>query len=140
MSQLNNMSVKTQLRTDKWAMTLSFVCALHCLLVPSFIILTSGFFAISIDNEIIHYSILLFAVPISCYALISGYKNHNTLKFLISGFGGLFMLVFAVMFSGILYGEFGEKSITLLGSILVIYSHYKNYQTCKSIDCSCHEE
>ncbi len=140
MSQLNNMSVKTQLRTDKWAMTLSFVCALHCLLVPSFFILTSGFFAISIDNEIIHYSILLFAVPISCYALISGYKNHNTLKFLISGFGGLFMLVFAVMFSGILYGEFGEKSITLLGSILVIYSHYKNYQTCKSIDCSCHEE
>ncbi len=140
MSQLNNMSVKTQLRTDKWAMTLSFVCALHCLLVPSFFILTSGFFAISIDNEFIHYSILLFAVPISCYALISGYKNHNTLKFLISGFGGLFMLVFAVMFSGILYGEFGEKSITLLGSILVIYSHYKNYQTCKSIDCSCHEE
>ena len=140
MSQLNNMSVKTQLRTDKWAMTLPFVCALHCLLVPSFFILTSGFFAISIDNEFIHYSILLFAVPISCYALISGYKNHNTLKFLISGFGGLFMLVFAVMFSGILYGEFGEKSITLLGSILVIYSHYKNYQTCKSIDCSCHEE
>tara|TARA_B000000475_G_scaffold218309_1_gene181003 strand:+ start:102 stop:524 length:423 start_codon:yes stop_codon:yes gene_type:complete len=140
MSQLNKMSVKTQLRTDKWAMTLSFVCALHCLLVPSFFILTSGFFAISIDNEFIHYSILLFAVPISCYALISGYKNHNTLKFLISGFGGLFMLVFAVMFSGILYGEFGEKSITLLGSILVIYSHYKNYQTCKSIDCSCHEE
>ena len=140
MSQLNNMSVKTQLRTDKWAMTLSFVCALHCLLVPSFFVLTSGFFAISIDNEFIHYSILLFAVPISCYALISGYKNHNTLKFLISGFGGLFMLVFAVMFSGILYGEFGEKSITLLGSILVIYSHYKNYQTCKSIDCSCHEE
>ncbi len=140
MSQLNKMSVKTQLRTDKWAMTLSFVCTLHCLLVPSFFILTSGFFAISIDNEFIHYSILLFAVPISCYALISGYKNHNTLKFLISGFGGLFMLVFAVMFSGILYGEFGEKSITLLGSILVIYSHYKNYQTCKSIDCSCHEE
>jgi len=140
MSQLNEMTIKTQLRTDKWAMTLSFVCALHCLLVPSFFILTSGFFAISIDNEFIHYSILLFAVPISCYALISGYKNHNTLKFLISGFGGLFMLVFAVMFSGILYGEFGEKSITLLGSILVIYSHYKNYQTCKSIDCSCHEE
>jgi len=140
MSQLNNMSVKTQLRTDKWAMTLSFVCALHCLLVPSFFILTSGFFAISIDNEFIHYFILFFAVPISSYALISGYRNHNTLKFLIFGFSGLFLLIFAVMFSGILYGEFGEKCITLLGSILVIYSHYKNYQTCKSIDCSCHEE
>ena len=140
MSQLNKMSVKTQLRTDKWAMTLSFVCALHCLLVPSFFILTSGFFAISIDNEFIHYFILFFAVPISSYALISGYRNHNTLKFLIFGFSGLFLLIFAVMFSGILYGEFGEKCITLLGSILVIYSHYKNYQTCKSIDCSCHEE
>ena len=58
MSQLNEMTIKTQLRTDKWAMTLSFVCALHCLLVPSFFILTSGFFAISIDNEFIHYFIL----------------------------------------------------------------------------------
>ena len=33
---------KTQLMSDKLAMTLSFACTIHCFFVPSFIILTSG--------------------------------------------------------------------------------------------------
>ena len=140
MSALNKINQESQLKVDKWAMTLSFICALHCLLVPSFFILTSGFFALSIDNEFIHNLILLAALPISSYALISGYRNHNTLSYLYIGFSGLFMLISAVLMNEILFGEFGEKFLTTLGSILVIYAHYKNYQTCKDLDCSCHEE
>jgi hypothetical protein len=49
------------------------------------------------------------------------------------------MLISAVLFNGILFEEFGEKALTFLGSALVIYAHFSNYQTCKSIDCSCHE-
>ena len=139
MSQFNQMSVKSQLRTDRYAATLSFICVLHCLLAPSFFILTSGFFALSIDNEFIHNFILLLAIPISAYALISGYINHKTLNFLYIGFAGLLMLISAVLFIGILFEEFGEKALTFVGSALVIYAHFSNYQTCKSIDCSCHE-
>ena len=133
------MSVKSQLRTDKYAASLSFICALHCLLAPSFFILTSGFFALSIDNEFIHNFILFLAIPISSYALISGYRNHKTLNFLFIGFAGLLILISAILLNGILFEELGEKALTFLGSVLVIYSHYKNYQTCKNIDCSCHE-
>ena len=140
MSELNKINQESQLKVDKWAMTLSFICALHCLLVPSFFILTSGFFALSIDNEFIHNLILLAALPISSYALISGYNSHNTLSYLYIGFSGLLMLISAVLMNEILFGEFGEKFLTTLGSILVIYAHYKNYQTCKNLDCSCHEE
>ena len=139
MAQFNQMSVKSQLRTDKYAASLSFICALHCLLAPSFFILTSGFFALSIDNEFIHNFILFLAIPISSYALIAGYRNHKTLNFLFIGFAGLFMLISAIIFNVILFEELGEKALTFLGSVLVIYSHYKNYQTCKNIDCSCHE-
>lgn len=139
MAQFNQMSVKSQLRTDKYAATLSFICVLHCLLAPSFFILTSGFFAFSIDNEFVHNFILFLAIPISSYALIFGYRNHKTLNFLFIGFAGLLMLVSAVLFNGILFEEFGEKALTFVGSLLVIYAHYSNYQTCKSIDCSCHE-
>ena len=63
MAQFNQMSVKSQLRTDKYAATLSFICVLHCLLAPSFFILTSGFFAFSIDNEFVHNFILFLAIP-----------------------------------------------------------------------------
>jgi hypothetical protein len=49
------------------------------------------------------------------------------------------MLISAVLFNGILFEEFGEKALTFVGSALVISAHFSNYQTCKSIDCSCHE-
>jgi len=28
----------------------------------------------------------------------------------------------------------------LLGSVLIAYAHFKNYQICKNLDCACHEE
>ena len=66
--------IKTQETTDKLAASLSLLCALHCLFMPSFLILTSGFLSFSIDNEFLHFIILLLAVPVSVYALIQGLK------------------------------------------------------------------
>ena len=37
------------------------------------------------------------------------------------------------------FGELAEKSLTLLGSIIVASSHYKNYKACKELACECHE-
>ena len=45
---------KIQKRTDKFAITVSLACAIHCLFVPSFVILSAGFLSITIDNELIH--------------------------------------------------------------------------------------
>jgi len=42
--------MNTQLNSDKLAMALSFVCALHCLFVPSFFILSTGFLTISLED------------------------------------------------------------------------------------------
>ena len=131
---------KTQLIGDKLAMTLSFACTLHCFFVPSFIILTSGFLSFSIDNEFIHYSILLLAVPISFYALISGFLNHKTFLFLPVGITGLFVLTAAVLLGESVIGEFREKVLTLLGSLMVIYAHYGNHRACKNLDCDCHDQ
>ena len=131
--------IKPQLITDKLAMTLSLVCVVHCLFLPSFIILTAGFLSFSIDNEFIHNLILLAAVPVSIFALTAGYRNHKTISFLLTGIIGLFILIFAVFLGESILGEIGEKIFTLLGSIFVAYSHFKNYQTCKNLHCSCHE-
>ena len=29
--------------------------------------------------------------------------------------------------------------LTFIGSLIVAFAHYKNYQTCRKIDCSCHD-
>ena len=129
--------MNTQLFTDKLAISLSAICVLHCLFMPSFLILSSWFAAFSIDNEFIHYAILIVAIPVSAFALIRGFKNHKKLSYFVYGFFGLFLLAFAVLAAGIT-GEIGEKSLTLSGSLFVIYAHYKNHQICKELNCDCH--
>ena len=131
--------LKTQMNSDKVAVTLSAACVIHCFFAPSFIILTSGILSISIDNELVHYLILLAAVPVSVFALYLGYKNHKNLSFLPFGIVGLFTLVSAVLLGEVALGEMGEQALTLLGSTLVAYSHFRNHQECKAIECdSCH--
>lgn len=134
------MDFKTQLKTDKFAATISLACAIHCFFMPSFFIVTSGVLFTSIDNELIHKIILLIAIPVSLYALGLGYKNHKILSFLFIGIGGLLILVSAVILGENFLGESGEKIATLTGSILVCYAHFKNHQTCKTLECSsCHD-
>ena len=134
------MDHKTQLKTDKFALSISLACVIHCFLAPSFVILTSGFLFTSINNELIHNIFLLIAVPLSLYALRLGYKNHNIVSYLYIGIAGLLMLVSAVLLGESFLGESGENIVTLMGAILVCYSHFKNYQACKNLDCSsCHD-
>ncbi|MDC0180379.1 MerC domain-containing protein [Pseudomonadota bacterium] len=131
--------MNTQVKADKLSITLSLACMIHCLLMPSFLILTSGFLALSIDNELIHRVFLIIVLPVSLYALITGYQNHKILSYLYLGISGLWLLFFAVFFGEGVFGEFAEKSLTLIGSIIVASSHYKNYKACKELACECHE-
>ena len=131
--------MNTQLNSDKSAMALSFVCALHCLFVPSFFILSSGFLAISLNNLLVHQLLLIFVVPVSLYALISGYRNHKITWVLLSGVSGLILLFLAVFLGPNILGEFYEKALTLMGSTIVAFSHFKNYQVCRKLDCVCHD-
>ena len=130
---------RAQLMNDRLAMALSSACAIHCFLTPSFVLLTSGLISFSFDNELVHNLILFVAVPISLYALISGYSNHKIFYLLPIGIVGLSALVLAVAMGETLLGELGEKSLTLIGSFLVVFAHFKNHQVCKELDCECHD-
>ena len=126
--------------SDKLAIVLSLACVAHCFLMPSFIILTSGFLFTTIDNEWLHKAILITAVPISLYALILGYQNHKVPSIFFIGFFGLATLVIAVLLGEAIIGEAGEKTVTFFGSMLVVFAHYRNHQVCKELECSCHEQ
>ena len=132
--------INSQLRSDKLAISLSLACVIHCLFVPSFVILFSAFFATTFDNEFVHNLILFFAIPISLFALALGYKNHGALSYFLVGIIGLIILIAAVILGEPLYGETGEIFFTMLGSVFVVFAHYKNHQICKEIHCSCHDD
>ena len=96
------MMIISKFRVDGIAISLSFLCALHCLFVPSFIILAPSFLSISFNNEFIHYLILVLAVPISVFALSIGYKTHKNLSIFVIGFLGLSILLFALFYGNAL--------------------------------------
>ena len=125
--------------TDKLAMSISAACVVHCFFAPALIVLSYGVSSFSIDSELIHYLILAIAMPLSALALSKGYRHHKATSFLVTGVLGLSLMFLAVLLGESLLGELGEQLVTLLGSSLVAYSHFKNYRTCQELDCSCHE-
>ena len=133
------MTITNKYRVDGIAISLSFLCALHCLFVPSFVILAPSFLSIAFDNEFIHYLILILAIPVSVFALSIGFKSHKSLSMVFSGFLGISILLFAVLFGNNLLGETGEKALTLLGSTIVAFAHFRNLKVCKELDCDCHD-
>ena len=129
----------TQEYSDKTAISLSALCLVHCLLVPSFLVFLSGYISLSYNNEFIHYAILFIAIPVSLYALITGVKNHKSFTYLYVGLYGILAIVLAVTFGVQIWGEVGEKILTTIGALLVAISHFKNYRLCREIECDdCH--
>ena len=129
----------TQEYSDKTAISLSALCLVHCLLVPSFLVFLSGYVSLSYNNELIHYAILFIAIPVSLYALITGVRNHKSYRFLYLGLTGIFSLILAVTLGAQMWGEVGEKVLTTVGALLVAISHFKNYRLCREVECNdCH--
>jgi hypothetical protein len=129
----------TQEYSDKTAISLSALCLVHCLLVPSFLVFLSGYISLSYNNELIHYAILFIAIPVSIYALIAGVKNHSSYTYLYLGLLGILTLILAVTLGVQIWGEAGEKILTTVGALLVAISHFKNYRLCREVECdSCH--
>ncbi len=128
--------LKAQMNSDKMAMSLSAACLIHCLFAPTLIIFAYSFLSFSIESEIVHYIILILALPISVLALTLGYRNHKVLSFLITGIFGLSLMLLAV-----LLGEgTSEKVLTVIGSSIVAYAHYRNHKICKELECDCHDK
>ena len=128
--------LKAQMNSDKMAISLSAACVIHCLFAPTLIIFAYSFLSFSIESEIVHYIILILALPISVLALTLGYRNHKVLSFLITGIFGLSLMLLAV-----LLGEgTSEKVLTVIGSSIVAYAHYRNHKICKELECDCHDK
>ena len=129
----------TQEYSDKTAISLSALCLAHCLLVPSFLVFLSGYVSLSYNNELVHYALLLIAIPVSLYALITGVRNHKSYAYLYAGFVGITALILAVTLGAQIWGAIGEKALTTVGAILVAISHFKNYRLCREVECdNCH--
>ena len=130
--------MKSQLRSDKFAMSFSAICMVHCLFAPSLIILSYSSLALTLESELIHKAILLLTIPVSIFAISLGYKNHSNNSIIYTGIAGLTILISALLIRERI-GENAELILTTIGSLMVIACHYRNYRICKKVNCDCHD-
>jgi hypothetical protein len=130
--------MKSQLRSDKFAMSFSAICMVHCLFAPSLIILSYSSLALTLESELIHKAILLLTIPVSIFAISLGYKNHSNNSIIYTGIAGLTIHISALLI-GESIGENAELILTIIGSLMVIACHYRNYRICKKVNCDCHD-
>ena len=131
--------IDAQKVSDKVSIGISALCLLHCLLFPSFMILLSSFISVSLNSELIHYMLLFLVVPVSSFALIVGLNNHKNSFIFFIGLSGLAILVSALFIELPIKTISGEILLTIIGSLLITFSHYKNYKLCDHLECDCHE-
>ncbi|MFK7865741.1 MAG: MerC domain-containing protein [Pseudohongiellaceae bacterium] len=116
---------------DKAAIGLSFLCVLHCLLLPVAVLLIPSADIFGLDDEFFHKILLVGVLPISTFALLSGQRKHGDLVVLIVGICGLSVLIVTAAIGHEFIGEVGERLATLLGSTLVAFSHFRNFKLCR---------
>ncbi|MZG29483.1 MAG: MerC domain-containing protein [Nitrospinae bacterium] len=118
--------------TDKLAIGLSLMCAIHCLVITSLLALLPSMAALPLDNEYFHIWMVVIVIPSSAYALTLGCKQHKRYQLLILGSIGLTLLVLAVGLGEERIGEGGEKILTILGAGFVAVGHWFNFRLCRA--------
>ena len=129
-----------QILSDKTAIGLSFLCTLHCLALPLLLVVLPSLAAMPFADEVFHLWMLALVIPISIFALTSGYRRHQSRDLLILGGAGLLIMILAAVFGHDIVGEAGEKWGTVIGAVMLAWGHFKNYRLCQHMDnCECHE-
>jgi len=123
--------------TDKFAITVSTICALHCVAVPALLVLAPSLTLIGLGDEVFHQWLLIIIVPSSLFALSLGCKKHKRLPILLWGLLGLSIVIFAGLYGHDTVGETGEKVLTVIGSLVIIYGHLRNHAACKEHEHKC---
>jgi len=140
--------------SDKLSICLSLCCILHCIALPLIILIIPSVASLWINNEKVHIILVLFAVPISLFAMAKSLRIHHYYKCISLAIIGLSLLVSAIFMHNINFGVdhghidheeathheetghghhehsgIGEKLetiFTVLGGITLLGAHYLN--------------
>ena len=126
---------------DNLGITISSVCAIHCLLLPAIFIIAPYSFLASHE---FHEALIYFILPCAAIAFVLGCRKHGDLKVAVMGTLGVILLASSLLFHEIFHAEeHSEELITVLitiaGSLMLILSHLRNRKLCLKEEYACHE-
>ena len=126
---------------DSLGITISSVCAIHCVLLPLIFLIAPYSFLASHE---FHEALIYFILPCALIAFILGYRKHGDTKVAVMGTLGIILLASALLLHDLhSHDQHSEELttvlITIAGSILLVLSHIRNRKLCMQEDYSCHE-
>ena len=132
---------------DRFAIALSGLCAIHCVALPLVASITPLLIStIEHGNGFhefwFHQFILIFILPASIIALITGYHCHKQLTPMLIGCLGLMILVITALFAEYLITKqfiphYGETVLTISGGLIHAIGHIANILATKNFHASC---
>ncbi|NBP74157.1 MAG: MerC domain-containing protein [Alphaproteobacteria bacterium] len=121
---------------DKFAVSTSAICAIHCLCLPFLLVVFPALGASIFGQEFFHVLLLWLVIPLSAVALTMGCQKHKSWVVALLGLAGLSVLVAAALLGHEGLGEGGERAATLVGAVLIASGHLRNYILCRRVDCA----
>ena len=119
---------------DKFAISITTICAFHCLLLPVFLALFPTISSTLLGDEIFHKFLLFVIIPSSLIGLSLGCKKHKSLFVALMGLLGLTALIMAAFLDHDLVGEDGERILVVLGGVAIAFGHLKNFSLCRNLN------
>lgn len=117
---------------DKLGLSLSALCAIHCLFVPVILaLLPLSPVALTIEHWL-HPIFVLLIAPTIFYAARRSHYNKKIVSLLSAGF---ILIIIGWLAGDYWLGELFETIVTFIGSIVLIAGHWLNYrhhQTCSN--------
>ncbi|MGK6355936.1 MerC domain-containing protein [Sphingomonas sp. DT-207] len=107
------------------AVSASFLCLIHCLVLPFLLLLLPGILGLFVGSPTFHGAALAVALPAALIAFRHGYRQHRAPLPVLLGLSGSASLV-----AGLLpvMGEGAETVLTVAGSLMLVAGHALNWR------------
>ena len=120
---------------DKFAVSTSAFCAIHCLCLPLLLGVFPALGTSIFGQDPFHVLLLWLVIPLSLVALSLGCKQHKSRLVIAAGLSGLAFLIAAATLGHDILGETGERIATVTGAVAIAIGHLRNFILCRRLDC-----
>jgi hypothetical protein len=120
-------------RWDRWGITASTLCALHCLLMP---VAALAMPAIAAHEGATHVGLAVAVVLFALLAFVPGMRMHGKLRVVLLGLAGLALIWTTLLMENAL-GELLRDGLTLAGGLMMVAAHGLNVVLCRRCAICC---
>ncbi|WP_299979377.1 MerC domain-containing protein [uncultured Pseudoteredinibacter sp.] len=132
--------IKVSQLGDKFAISLSALCSIHCLATPIVLAALPSLTGLALLDEAFHSWMVLAVVPCSLLSLLIGCREHRQRSVAELGLIGIAILLTPLILGHEAVGELGEKTLSVVAAIVIALAHWKNYRLCQAEQCSCNNK